>query len=40
MMDFLILAGGILAKCLAMGVMIGGCVAIYLVEVRKVVEEA
>jgi hypothetical protein len=40
MMDFLILAGGVLAKSLAIGVIVASCVAIYLLESRSVAEEA
>ena len=39
MMDFLILAGGVLAKALAIGVIVSSCVAIYLLESRSIVEE-
>jgi hypothetical protein len=40
MMDFLILAGTILAKGLAVAIMIASCVAIYLLESRSVAKEA
>ena len=40
MMDFLILAGGVLAKGLAIGAIVASCAAIYLLESRSVVEEA
>lgn len=35
MMDFLILAGGILAKAMAVGVIIASCAAIYLIESHR-----
>ena len=40
MMDVLIFVGGVLAKGLAVGVMLMSCVAIYMVESRRVGEEA
>ena len=40
MMDFLILAGGVLVKGLAVGVMLMSCIAIYMVESQRVGEEA
>ena len=40
MMDFLIFVGGVLAKAMAVGVIAASCVAIYLVESRKLNEEA
>lgn len=40
MMDFLIFVGGVLVKGLAVGVMLMSCVAIYMVESRRVGEEA
>ena len=39
-MDILILAGGILAKGLAIGVIVASCAAIYLLESRTIAEEA
>jgi hypothetical protein len=40
MMDFLIFVGSILAKAMAVGVMLMSCVAIYMVESLRVGEEA
>lgn len=40
MMDILILAGGVLVKGLAVGVIAASGIAIYLIESRSVVEEA
>ena len=39
MMDFLIWAGEILAKGLAIGVIVASCAAIYLLESRSVAKE-
>ena len=40
MMDFIISAGGVLVKGLAVGVMLRSCVALYMVESQRVGEEA
>ena len=40
MMSFLIWAGGVIVKGLAIGLMVSGCVAIYMVESREIGKEA